>query len=100
MRSENTKKIIKSIAYENNLTYEEVYEIVKAPFSFLVETMRSADRENLEFPSVRIKYFATFYCSENRKKYFKRIKERANATKERGVSTRAEIIPVFTEGDG
>lgn len=100
MRSDATKNIIKAIAYENNLTYDEVYEIVKAPFSFLVETMRNADREKLEFPSIRIKYFATFYCSEARKKYFKRLKERANARKEREITTREEITPVFSEGDG
>lgn len=102
MKSSSTQTIIKEIAREYGITEKEMSEIVNAPFNFLALTMKNADRENLDFPSVRIKYFATFYCSDERKKYYKKLKERReDADRRREVyGTRATIIPVFTEGDG
>ncbi len=101
MKSSNTQTIIKEIARENGLTEREMYDIVNAPFDFLALTMKNADRENLDFPTVRIKYFATFFCSDERKNYYKRLKERReNAAKRREIyGTRATIIPVFTGDD-
>jgi len=98
MRSNNTQRIIKEIARKHGYTEKEISDMVKTPFEFLAKIMREADRENLEFPSVRIKYFATFYCSEDRKEFFRRVKKRNDNARARGT-TRAIINPVFTDGD-
>jgi len=100
MRSNNTQRIVKEIAREYGYTEKEISDIVKAPFEFLAKTMREANRETLEFPSVRIKYFATFYCSEDRKKYFEKVKLKVDARRERNLGTRATIIPVYPTTDG
>lgn len=99
MKSLQSQRIIKEIAREHGYTEKEILDMVKNPFDFLVDIMRNSDRENLEFPSVRIKYFATFYCSELRKKYFRNLKKKVDARREL-QSKRADIIPVFTEGNG
>jgi len=103
MRSTNTETIVKSIAREYGYTEREIYDIVKAPFNFVAQIMKGADRENLEFPSIRIKYFATFYCSDERKKYFRKFKEKKDARRAAreaaGYGTRVTINKIFT-GDG
>ena len=101
MKSSNTEAIVKSIAREYGYSEREIFDMIKAPFDLLAKVMREADRESLDFPSVRIKYFATFYCSEDRKKYFKKLKEyRDNAAARREIyGTRAEITPVFPRTD-
>lgn len=103
MRSTNTEKIVKSIAREYGYAEREIYDIVKAPFDFAAKIMKEADRDNLEFPSIRIKYFATFYCSEERKNYFRKLKlkrdARRAAREAAGIGTRVTINKVYT-GDG
>jgi nucleoid DNA-binding protein len=100
MRSSNTKQIIKELAREHKFSEKEMETLIRTPFDFLTETMRNADRDKLEFPSVRIKYFATFYCSETRKRYFKRIKKLVEDAGRESISgTRAIITPVYPEGE-
>lgn len=100
MKSSNTEAIVKSIAREYGYSEREIFDMIKAPFDLLAKVMREADRETLEFPSVRIKYFATFYCSDNRKKYFKKKKELSDARRARNLGTRATIIPVYPTDGG
>ena len=100
MRSTNTKNIIKEIAREHKYSEKEVEIMIKAPFDFLTQVMRNSDRDKLEFPSVRIKYFATFFCSETRKRYFKRLKNLVEDARRESINgTRAIITPVYAEGD-
>jgi hypothetical protein len=100
MRSNNTQRIVKEIAREYGYAEKEISDIIKLQYEFLANIMRKANRENLEFPSVRIKYFATFYCSEDRKKYFEKVKLKVDARRERNLGTRAAIIPVYPTTDG
>lgn len=76
MQSLRTKKIIKELAYEFNISEREVTAIVMAPFNLVVKIMRAGVRETLDFPSIRIISFGIFYMSNKRREYFKNLNER------------------------
>ncbi len=99
MRSSNTQAIVRKISREYGYTDKEIFDMVRAPFNLVTETMREADRDNLEFPSIRIKYFLTFYCSEQRKEYFRRLRLKIQNGR-REIITRREIIPVYPRTSG
>jgi len=82
MRSNNTEKIVKKIAYDNDLTVKEIFDIIKTPFEFLTQVMWNVDRDAADFPSVRVKYFATFYCSRGRRKFYKNLNKKLNGRSE------------------
>lgn len=88
MYYKNTKEIVREIAKEYGLKEEEVYEIVKSPFAFLVDIMRSADRDTVKFPSLRIPNFGLFFCTEGRKKFYERLnKNKQNGREEESIKS-------------
>ena len=100
MKSLNSQAIIKKIAREYGYSEKEVYDIVKTPFEFTAKVMREADRENAEFPSIRIKYFLTFYCSKERKEFFKNLNKKLKQDAGNPIRTRETIIPVLPDRGG
>ena len=81
MRSNRTSKIIKEIAYNHNFTEKEVYDMVMAPFNLVVEVMRNGDRNKVDFKSVRIISFGTFFMSQGRRNFFNKLNEKLNGEK-------------------
>lgn len=100
MKSLNSQAIIKKIAREYGYSEKEIYDIVKTPFEFTAKVMREADRENAEFPSIRIKYFLTFYCSKERKEFFKNLNKKLKQDAGNPIRTRETIIPVLPDRGG
>lgn len=78
MQSKRTKDIIKALAYEFNMSEKEIYDIVKTPFDLLVTVIRNGVRETLDFPSVRIISFGTFYMSKKRREFFDKLNNKSN----------------------
>lgn len=82
MQTKRTKDIIKALAYEYNMTEKEMSDIVRTPFDLVVDTMRNGSREEVNFPSVRIISFGTFYMSHGRKNFFKNLNSKLNGGEE------------------
>lgn len=100
MRSSNTQAVVKELSRKYGFTDREIFQMVRAPFEFVVETMRNSDRNNLEFPTIRIKKFVTFYCSEQRKEYFRKLRLKLQDGRRADFITRREIIPVYPRTGG
>lgn len=71
-----TRDLIKEVAAEYDLTFEEVREAVFSQYKFLLEVIRSGDKSNSEsFKSVRLSHLGTFYPLKRSLKYMvKKIK--------------------------
>ena len=64
-----TKSLIKNIAKEFGLTFQEVERVYNAPFELQAIIMKyRCDRKKQIFPSLRIPYFLIFFCPEWTKK--------------------------------
>lgn len=84
MKHLKTKFLIKELAREEGLTAQGVENIISSHFEFVRFIMtEKVNREETYFPSVRLKNFAIFYCTENRKKWMKKL----NSKNRNGTST-------------
>ena len=70
MKSRESKRLIEQLAKKHKLTIAQVHDIVYAPFAFVAETMRSGNRETMDFKSVYLRHFGTFMVKPGRRKYF------------------------------
>lgn len=65
MKSQKTKHIDQQIIKKYNITQEQLYDILTAPFDFQVNIMKGImDPKNKVFPSVRIPNFGLFYVPQ------------------------------------
>ena len=84
MRTLKSREVIGSIAKEENVTRQQVEDIVNVHFEFVRHVQSQLlDREKNYFPTVRLPNFGSFYVSENMKK---RLIEHNNKKKEENES--------------
>jgi hypothetical protein len=76
MNSQNTMRYLKQLADQENLTVDQVTEIVRSQFVFLREIMRSGDMEKLEFKKVLLRGLGRFTPTEGRVNKIRRRRER------------------------
>lgn len=62
-------KIYEDIEERTGVAKNKVKEAVKHQFSRTAELMASGDRENIDFPSIRLQYFGKFEANEKRIKH-------------------------------
>lgn len=73
------KRLLKSVAKKRELSYRDVQRILAASFEFQAKVMKNkCDRENLEFPSVRVPYWGIFYCADYTRDRLNRLNKRQN----------------------
>jgi len=65
----NKQKIYEKIEERTGIPKHKVEEAVKHQFSRTAELMKSADREEMEFPSIRLQYFGKFEANKKRIKH-------------------------------
>ena len=65
----NREKIYNRIEDQTGIPRNKVEEAVKHQFSRTAELMKSADRENKDFPSIRLQYFGKFEAKDKRIEY-------------------------------
>lgn len=65
------EKIIRQVAADMNLAYEEVERIVESQFQFVADTMAEGN-----FEAVRLPLFGLFHAKEERIKYLKKYGHR------------------------
>jgi len=71
------KRLLKAVAKKRELSYRDIQRILAASFEFQATVMKNkCDRENLEFPSVRVPYWGIFYCADYTKNRLKRLNKR------------------------
>lgn len=68
----NRQKIYRQIEERTGIPRHKVEEAVKHQFSRTAELMASADRENQEFPSIRLQYFGKFEANKKRIKHLQK----------------------------
>ena len=74
MRNPELKRLIKLFAEKEGLTIVDIERIVNSPFEFQAYVMKElCNRDNLEFPSVRIPNFGIFYCPDWKKDQFRKV---------------------------
>jgi len=66
------EKVYKEISEQTDIPAHKVEEAVKHQFSCTAELMKSGDRENLDFPSIRLQYFGKFEADERVVKHIQR----------------------------
>ena len=76
MTSEEVKEEIKKYSKENNITIEQVKEVVYYVFKFVRNIIKSADSNNIHFPSVRVMGLGIFYVSNSKKRRLQERKDR------------------------
>lgn len=65
-----TRDVIKEIASEFNLSFEDTREIVYSQFEFLKERLQSGVKGEFNtFDNILLKYLGTFYISKGKFKY-------------------------------
>jgi len=62
----NKQKIYEKIEERTGIPKHKVEEAVKHQFSRTAELMASGDREEMEFPSIRLQYFGKFEANKKR----------------------------------
>ena len=83
MKHLRTRMLIKEVANEYGITAAEAEDIINVHFEFLRNTMsNTVDRSKNYFPSVRLKNFAVFYCTEYKKKQFEKVNNGTISTKQ------------------
>lgn len=65
----NRQKIYREIEERTGIPRNKVEEAVKHQFSRTAELMRNANREKMEFPSIRLQYFGKFEANKKRIKH-------------------------------
>ena len=74
MRHVETKFLIRELAKEEELTTRSVENIISSHFEFVRHVMgEKVNREDNYFPTVRLKNFGVFYCTDSRKKWMKKL---------------------------
>jgi len=75
MKNVELYKLTRIKAKKYGLTKQQLEDIMDSSFRFLRFVLKEkTDRENLDFPSVRIPYFGIFYCPEWLKNKLRKIK--------------------------
>lgn len=83
MKHLKTKFLKKQIAEDEKLLLSDVDRIIDAHFEFVKEVISTkVDREENIFPSVRLRNFAIFFCTESKKKWMTKLN---NKRKEDGT---------------
>ncbi len=71
------RKLLKAVAKDNFLTLIEVERILKAPYEFQAMIMKTkCNREELDFPTVRVPFWGLFHCADYTKDRLKRLNKR------------------------
>lgn len=70
--------LIRDLAKKYKMTIEQMKDLVESPFHVAVDAIRSSDRENLIFPSVRIINFGVFYPSPTKVKVINERSKKKN----------------------
>jgi nucleoid DNA-binding protein len=84
MRTLKSGEIIRSISKEENITKQQVEDVIQIHFEFVRYVQSQLlDRNNNYFPTVRLPNFGSFYVSENMKK---RLIEHNNKKKQENES--------------
>ena len=74
MKHLKTKFLIKEIAKDEGLTTQDVERIIDSHFEFVRHVMSDkVVREETYFPSIRLKYFGIFFCTEKKKYWMKKL---------------------------
>lgn len=77
MQQKRIKEILKQLAIKYNISVEEMNQICRSPLDFTALVIKDkSDLSEPYFPSVRITGFGVFYCSEGRRKFFKKLNEK------------------------
>lgn len=77
MKHLKTKFLIKEIAKDEELTTQDVENIISSHFEFVRYCMtEEVDRNTNHFPSIRLRNFGIFFCTEGRKKQMEKLNNR------------------------
>lgn len=99
MKSEDTKRIIRKIAKEENLSEWAVELIVKSQFKCLHDIITSAEKDNPEtFKSVKINAFATFRVMKGMFKRFKGKNKNIEVIRRKHDAKKLSNSPVLGRG--
>lgn len=66
------EEIYKQISKELSIPMHEVKQAIKHQFQATADYMASANRETLEFPTIRLQYFGKFHALESRIKHLQK----------------------------
>ena len=83
MRSRENIARRRQIAEDEGLTEEQVLDIVSSPYLFVIEKMREADKEKLDFSNIRIMKLGSFVVTEQKRNFLKKLNEK-NKIRENG----------------
>jgi len=77
MKHLKTKFLKKQIAEDEGLTLAEVDKIIDSHFEFVRHCMTNeVDRNTNYFPTIRLRNFGIFFCTEGRKKQMEKLNNR------------------------
>lgn len=66
------RDIIHKIGLKYGLSDEEVVELVRLSYKYVVTIIESGDRKKVEFKNVKMPGLGTFYVSDKFKNYYKK----------------------------
>lgn len=71
MNSEEVKEELKLLAKEEGVTVQQLKEIIYLTFKFIRQIIKSANKELLYFPSIRLMNVGIFHVTKARQNKFK-----------------------------
>jgi len=84
----NTRRIMRKIAEDTGLSFNQVKDIWTSQFKFLVEEMRKGDKGDVStFKNIMIRFLGTFEASKGKIYYMTRNSEKKKAKEAKQCET-------------